>query len=157
MNIIKIYLIICCLYYYEEIILEFIYNFYNLTTLKNNDNTIIEKFNKLLIPIIMCEYVKNIGIKSIINLVFIAIVFNIYPSINNYYIYCAMFVFMYEKFLTTLKNNKYYKYLLSYQFMIIILNIIMYVNNDIKKNNVLNVIYINNFAIGYIFDWIETY
>ena len=144
-----------CIYYYEEILLELIYNFYNLTTLKNNDNILIENLNKLLMVLIICEYVKNIGIKSIINLAFIAIIFNIYPSNNNYYLYFAMFIFMYNKYLTTLKNNIYYKFLLLYQILIIILNIIF--NNDIKKNKILNVIYINNFAIGYIFDWIETY
>ena len=71
MNIIKIYLIMSCIYYYEEILLELIYNFYNLTTLKNNDNILIENLNKLLMVLIICEYVKNIGIKSIINLAFI--------------------------------------------------------------------------------------
>jgi hypothetical protein len=107
---------------------------------------------------LLCELFKyRNNFTSIINLIFILISFNIYPSKNNYYIYYQMFIYMYEKIYTTLKYNIFYKYLMFYQYLIILINFIMFLNKNNEKNKILNVIFINNFAIAYIADFIETF
>jgi hypothetical protein len=144
-RLIKLYLIISCLVNYNEIIVKYFFN-------------IITNFNRLLIKMLLCELFKyRNNFTSIINLIFILISFNIYPSKNNYYIYYQMFIYMYEKIYTTLKYNIFYKYLMFYQYLIILINFIMFLNKNNEKNKILNVIFINNFAIAYIADFIETF
>lgn len=142
---IKLYLIVSFLINYNEIIIK--YFFYDITN-----------YNTILVKILLCELLKyRNNIKPIISLIFILISFNIFPSNDNYYIYCEMFMYMYQKLYTTLRFNIFYKYLIFYQYLIILINFIMFLNKNNEKNKILNIIFINNFAIAYIADFIETF
>ena len=145
LRFIKLYLIICCLINYKFIIINYFFN--NITNL-----------NTILIKMLLCELLKNTdNIKSIKNIILIIISFNIFPFNNNYLIYYEMFFYMYHKLYTTLKYNIFYKYLIIYQYLIILINFIMFLNKNNEKNKILNIIFINNFIIAYLVDFIETF